>query len=578
MTELHFFDPRDEPTGFLSNFYRASFELDGVRWPTVEHAYQAAKFTDAGYAESIRNADTPRTAKTMGQTHEHPLHADWEVRKQQVMLRLVAAKFCLSGNTELMARLLKTKDQLLTEASPTDNYWGAGADGQGANHLGRILMAVRDVLLECDHENMQATPTGDSRTLHTRVVAEASTLLADPEWDPAYRPPGLHIHVLRGPLYGQGIKQVRESLRSWLGVPLAACWGEESWGCPQLVLQAKVPDHALMGMHHGIHLFQQTSRRLGYRFLHTVATQSADTDWREPETATMPMPPWKNLLDEGIDWSMQAVSVIKTLCQDDDFNHFQYFQPAAQAILLTFCPCDPKGMPLGGEGARRYVALYAVYGEGFQPQVHGYETNPALDLGTPYGMPWELLLCTESLGALPKIEAAFAAHFAHEGIELPAELVVHRRACKNMDDGLDSVTAWNIDVAFGRDERGEYLDLDSCHRMCGEGYVRFHEDGSSTRREEPIAPQRFQSPAAIETEQPPVATQPETPVAPTVTLAATPDQQWAKRGLGVFVMLIGLYIGWTLVANAPRPFQMVIFSLTIVVMGAWMAWRPDDIH
>jgi len=94
MESLKFFDPREGSSGFLSNFHRAAFELDGVRWPTVEHAYQAAKFTDAVYAESIRNANTPRAAKTMGQTREHALHADWETRKQQVMLRLVAAKPC----------------------------------------------------------------------------------------------------------------------------------------------------------------------------------------------------------------------------------------------------------------------------------------------------------------------------------------------------------------------------------------------------------------------------------------------------------------------------------------------------
>ena len=30
---------------FLSNFYKASFVWAGRQWPTVEHAYQAAKAT-----------------------------------------------------------------------------------------------------------------------------------------------------------------------------------------------------------------------------------------------------------------------------------------------------------------------------------------------------------------------------------------------------------------------------------------------------------------------------------------------------------------------------------------------------
>lgn len=572
MDTLHFFDPRDEASGFLSNFYRAPFWLAGVLWPTVEHAYQAAKFTDLIYAESIRNAETPRAAKAMGQTHEHPLQVDWETSKQQTMLRLVAAKFCLGGNTELMARLLKAKDKLLLEASPTDGYWGAGADGKGANHLGRILMAVRDVLLVCDHANMQATPTGDSHTLHTLVVAEASTLLADPEWDPAYRPPGLHIHVLRGPLYGQGIKHLRESLRLWLGVPLAACWVDETWADLQLVLQAKVPDDAPVGMRIGLRLFQQTSLRLGYRRLHAVAIQAADENWREPETETMPMPPWRNFLEQSADgrgWSLEAVSVIKGPSQDDDFNRSQFFQPAAQAILLTF----------SSDEMHLYVALYAVHDEGFSPQVRQYEVKPALDIGTPYGPPWELLLCSESKGALPRIEAAFAQYFAHEGYELPLELVVNRRACGALEDDMVAICVWNISVAFGRDKDGEYLDMDSAHRMRGEDYVRFHEDGRTTRREECVAPERFQVPEQPESTAAGFV-EPAPPLPPAVPplVPVPPEKHWRARGLGVLVMLIGLYIGWNLVNNAPRPFQMIIFSVIMVVMGGWLAWRPDDLR
>lgn len=576
MEKLPFFDPRDEYSGFLSNFYRAPFWLDGVLWPTVEHAYQAAKFTDPAYAESIRNADTPRAAKTLGQTREHPLQADWDTRKLDVMLSLVAAKFCLSGGVALMECLLKTKDKLLIEASPTDGYWGAGEDGKGANHLGRILMAVRDVLLYCDHDNMQAKPGGDAQTLHVRMVGAAALLLADTGWNPAYRPPGLHIHVLRGSLYGQGVKDLRESLRPWLGIALAACWGEQSWGSPQLVLQAKEPEAESIRMPHGLHIFQQTSWRLGYRRVHSVAIQAADADWREPETATMPMPPWRDFLEQGADdsgsggaWALEAVSVIKGPSQDDDFNRSQFFQPAAQAILLTFS---------SGE-MHLYVALYAVHDEGFSPQVRQYEVNPALDIGTPYGPPWELLLCSESKGALPKIEAAFAEYFAHEGYELPLELVVNRRACGALEDDMVAICAWNISVVFGRDKEGEYLDMDSAHRMCGEDYVRFHEDGRTTRREECIAPERFQAPEQPESTAAGYV-EPAPPLPPAVAplVPVPPEKHWGARGLGVLVMLIGLYIGWNLVNNAPRPFQMIIFSVVMVVMGGWLAWRPDDLR
>ncbi len=35
----------------------------------------------------------------------------------------------------------------LVEASPHDFFWGRGVDGSGANHLGTLLMSIRDELI-----------------------------------------------------------------------------------------------------------------------------------------------------------------------------------------------------------------------------------------------------------------------------------------------------------------------------------------------------------------------------------------------------------------------------------------------
>ncbi|HSD85164.1 MAG TPA: NADAR domain-containing protein, partial [Anaerolineae bacterium] len=47
------------------------------------------------------------------------------------------------ANAELREVLLSTADEELVEDSPTDAYWGCGAQRTGQNKLGQILMEVR---------------------------------------------------------------------------------------------------------------------------------------------------------------------------------------------------------------------------------------------------------------------------------------------------------------------------------------------------------------------------------------------------------------------------------------------------
>ena len=51
---------------FLSNFTKASVVLDGVVYPTSEHAFQAQKTTDAAVRARIASAKTAKEAKAIG--------------------------------------------------------------------------------------------------------------------------------------------------------------------------------------------------------------------------------------------------------------------------------------------------------------------------------------------------------------------------------------------------------------------------------------------------------------------------------------------------------------------------------
>lgn len=137
---IEFYSTRGE-WGAFSNFSRHPFTLDGKRWPTSEHYFQAQKFVGTEHVGVIRQARSPMDAARLGRERSRPLRPDWERVKDDVMRRAVRAKFL--AHAELADLLRSTGDAELVEAAPNDFYWGAGADGTGKNMLGRILMEIR---------------------------------------------------------------------------------------------------------------------------------------------------------------------------------------------------------------------------------------------------------------------------------------------------------------------------------------------------------------------------------------------------------------------------------------------------
>ena len=129
----------DPPYEFLSNFYATTVLLDGVEYPTVEHAYQAAKTLDLSEREHVRSAPSPAVAKERGR--QVTIRPDWDDRKAAVMRDLLAQKF---SDPVLRKRLAATAPLELIEGNTWgDRFWGV-YEGQGENWLGRLLMEIRD--------------------------------------------------------------------------------------------------------------------------------------------------------------------------------------------------------------------------------------------------------------------------------------------------------------------------------------------------------------------------------------------------------------------------------------------------
>ena len=131
---------------FLSNFHYAEITFNGWLYPTVEHAYQAAKTTDPALQEVIRLAAKPGIAKRLGKALKTKglMRPDWQSMSLSVMELLVRQKFI--RHADLRQMLLDTGDQELIEGNTWGDVFYGVCKGVGENHLGKILMKVRSEL------------------------------------------------------------------------------------------------------------------------------------------------------------------------------------------------------------------------------------------------------------------------------------------------------------------------------------------------------------------------------------------------------------------------------------------------
>src|SRR3954465_12911198 len=91
---------------FLSNFWPAEVAFEKLTFPTVEHAYQAAKTLSMEERKRIANLPTPGEAKKEGRkVSQRP---DWQQVKFQVMEECVRYKF--THHADLRDKLLATGD------------------------------------------------------------------------------------------------------------------------------------------------------------------------------------------------------------------------------------------------------------------------------------------------------------------------------------------------------------------------------------------------------------------------------------------------------------------------------------
>ena len=128
---------------FLSNFWPVQVIYEDIEFPSVEHAYVAAKTLDTSKRYEIADIAATRAGEVKRLGRELVLRPHWHEIKRSVMLPLIAQKFMLRP---LRDELLDTGNAILIEGNNWgDTYWGI-CRGKGENHLGKIIMDVRTLI------------------------------------------------------------------------------------------------------------------------------------------------------------------------------------------------------------------------------------------------------------------------------------------------------------------------------------------------------------------------------------------------------------------------------------------------
>jgi len=127
---------------FLSNFYQpVHIIIDGIRYRSSEAAYHALKYDDRETRFNISLLDAAEAKRYSKQHHVDGLDDSMLLAN---MFRVLVVKFV--GDIELITKLLNTRPAKLIEGNKYgDTFWGV-CDGKGLNHLGEMLMTIRDGL------------------------------------------------------------------------------------------------------------------------------------------------------------------------------------------------------------------------------------------------------------------------------------------------------------------------------------------------------------------------------------------------------------------------------------------------
>ncbi len=133
---------------YFSPYTGHAIAKDGLVFPTVEHAYQCARYTDPKIVEEIRNAKSAVLAWEVSSKYKHLQVPEFknEEHKLKVMKELMRLK--VEQHLDVKQALINSGDLKIVKhivtPPPGDGFWDDGEDGKGLNHIGRMWMEIRE--------------------------------------------------------------------------------------------------------------------------------------------------------------------------------------------------------------------------------------------------------------------------------------------------------------------------------------------------------------------------------------------------------------------------------------------------
>ncbi len=135
---------------YFSPYTAHAININGVIFPTVEHAYQCARYTDPKIIEEIRITSSPVKAWETSAKYKQFQIPDFkkDEYKLKVMKNLMRLK--TEQHEDVRKVLLESGNQQIVKhivsGPPGDGFWDDGDDGKGLNHIGKMWMEIRDEL------------------------------------------------------------------------------------------------------------------------------------------------------------------------------------------------------------------------------------------------------------------------------------------------------------------------------------------------------------------------------------------------------------------------------------------------